>query len=197
MSSSENITTARIEAFSDGVIAILITIMVFDLKVDEPITTKNVWQALLKLSPKFVSYIISFLTMAIMWVNHHHLFHQIKHTNSKLLWYSINLLFWMSLIPFATNFIGQHPFAWQACFVYGMVFFMCAISFTLLRIYAIKKDLIQNTGIGKILIKNYFAIAAYLLGACISVISVYIAYILYITVPIMYFLPDKHYQTNN
>lgn len=110
------ISTSRIEAFSDGVIAIILTIMVFDLKLHEIPTDKTVWNELTLLVPKFVSYAISFLMLAIMWVNHHQLFHQIKYTDRKLLWYSIHLLFWMSLIPFGTNFIGVNPMLWQASF---------------------------------------------------------------------------------
>lgn len=189
------LSTNRIEAFSDGVIAIIITIMVFDLKLQEIPTDKTIWSELIKLTPKFFSYAISFLMLSIMWVNHHQLFHQIKHTDRKLLWYSILLLFWMSLIPFGTNFIGANPLLWQASFFYGIIFFMCALSFTLLRKYVIKKELLHDSinkqAHIKIRNKNRVALGIYLAAAFISIVSVYISFVLFLIVPAMYFIPEK------
>ncbi|MFN3666255.1 MAG: TMEM175 family protein [Sediminibacterium sp.] len=189
------IPTSRIEAFSDGVIAIIITVMVFDLKLQEIPTDKTVRSELVKLSPKFISYAISFLMLAIMWVNHHQLFHQIKHADQKLLWYSIHLLFWMSMIPFGTNFIGANHKLWEAAFFYGIILFMCALSFSLLRNYVVKKDLLHDTinkeAHIKIRNKNRVALSIYLLAAFVSVASVYISFILFLIVPAMYFIPEK------
>jgi uncharacterized membrane protein len=195
MSSLNQIPTSRIEAFSDGVIAIIITVMVFDLKLQEIPTDKTVWIELFKLTPKFVSYAISFLMLAIMWVNHHQLFHQIKHTDRKLLWYSIHLLFWMSLIPFGTNFIGANPILWQASFFYGIIFFMSALSFTMLRNYVIQTNLLHESinkqAHIKIRNKNRIALSIYLLAAFLSLVSVYISFALFLVVPTMYFIPEK------
>ncbi len=196
----EKLSTSRIEAFSDGVIAIIITVMVFDLKLQEIPTDKTVWSELIKLAPKFISYAISFLMLAIMWVNHHQLFHQIKHTDRKLLWYSIHLLFWMSLIPFATNFIGANFKLWEASFFYGIIFLMSALSFMLLRNYVIKKDLLHETiskqAHIKIINKNRLALGIYLLAASLSIVSVYISFVLFLVVPAMYFIPEKITHSN-
>jgi uncharacterized membrane protein len=195
MNNLNQIPTSRIEAFSDGVIAIIITIMVFDLKLQDIPTDKTVWRELLKLTPKFVSYAISFFMLAIMWVNHHQLFHQIKHTDRKLLWYSIHLLFWMSIIPFGTNFIGANPMLWQASFFYGIIFFMSALSFTLLRNYVLKNNLLHNSinkqSHLKIRNKNRIALSIYLTAAFVSILSVYISFFLFLVVPAMYFIPEK------
>lgn len=195
MSNLNQIQTTRIEAFSDGVIAIIITIMVFDLKLQETPTDKTVWSELIKLAPKFISYAISFLILAIMWVNHHQLFHQIKHTDRKLLWYSIHLLFWMSVVPFGTNFIGSNPWLWQASFFYGIIFFMSALSFSMLRNYVntnnLLHDNINKQAHLKIRNKNRIALSIYLLAASMSIISVYISFVLFLVVPAMYFIPEK------
>lgn len=195
MNTYNQIPTSRIEAFSDGVIAIIITVMVFDLKLQQIPTDTTVWMELLKLFPKFVSYTMSFLMLAIMWVNHHQLFHQIQHTDRRLLWYSIHLLFWMSIIPFATNFIGANPLLWQASFFYGIIFCMNVFSFTLLREYVVKKGLLhQNISKEahlKIATKNRFALVIYLLAAILSLVSVYWSFILFLAVPCMYFIPEQ------
>lgn len=195
MSNLNQIQTTRIEAFSDGVIAIIITIMVFDLKLQETPTDKTVWSELIKLAPKFISYAISFLILAIMWVNHHQLFHQIKHTDRKLLWYSIHLLFWMSVVPFGTNFIGSNPWLWQASFFYGIIFFMSALSFSMLRNYVNNNNLLHDNinkqAHLKIRNKNRIALSIYLLAASMSIISVYISFVLFLVVPAMYFIPEK------
>jgi len=105
----------RLEAFSDGVIAIIITIMVLELKAPQAATPR----ALLALSPVFLSYALSFLVVAIMWVNHHHLIHGVRAVDGTLLWWNNALLFAMSLIPFSTAFLGENPRSPQAVSVYG------------------------------------------------------------------------------
>ena len=139
------IPTARIEAFSDGVIAILITVMVFDLKINESIGETNFWESLESIYPKFLAYGVSFLMIAILWVNHHQLFHQIKKSERALLWYNIHLLFWMSLIPFATNLVGANPILWQATSLYSLIFLANSWSFSLLRKYVNKQNLLHKT----------------------------------------------------
>lgn len=201
MNSINQIPTSRIEAFSDGVIAIIITVMVFDLKLQEIPTDKTVWSELIKLAPKFISYAISFLMLSIMWVNHHQLFHQIKHADRKLLWYSIHLLFWMSAVPFGTNFIGANPLLWQASFFYGLIFFMSAMSFTMLRSYVIKNNLLHDNiskqAHIKIRNKNRIALGIYLTASVLSIISVYISFVLFLVVPVMYFMPENIIHTSN
>ena len=195
MSHLNQIPTSRIEAFSDGVIAIIITVMIFDLKLQEIPTDRTVWDELIKLAPKFFSYAVSFLMLSIMWVNHHQLFHQIKHTDRKLLWYSIHLLFWMSFIPFGTNFIGANPMLWQASCFYGIIFFMAASSFTMLRNYVVKNNLLHDSinkqSHLKIRNKNRVALSIYLAAAFVGIQSVYISFFLFLVVPAMYFIPEK------
>lgn len=199
MTPAPAIPTARIEAFSDGVIAIIITIMVFDLKFNETPTVQNVWDNIYALLPKILSYAVSFLMLAIMWVNHHQLFHQIKYTDRRLLWLNIHLLFWMSCVPFATNFIGISPLLWQATFLYAIVFFMSAFSFTQLRKYVVHKNLLHDT-INKqahirIRNKNQIALALYFLAAVFGFVSVYISFALFLVVPTMYFIPENIIHT--
>lgn len=103
-------TTSRMEAFSDGVIAIIVTIMVLELRAPAQPTLPALW----KVAPIFLSYGLSFLVVAIMWINHHHLVHAVREVSARRLWSNLNLLFWMSLIPFVTDFLGKIPrLPWQ------------------------------------------------------------------------------------
>jgi len=122
-------TKNRLEAFSDGVIAIIITIMVLELKPphEESLT------ALVRLWPTFFSYILSFLIVAIYWVNHHHLFHMINRVDTRVLWTNMNLLFWLSLFPWVTGYMGETRAAPLAVSLYAFVAFACGISSNLLR----------------------------------------------------------------
>lgn len=192
---SHFVPTNRIEAFSDGVIAIIVTIMVFDLKLPEANEHVSMWADLWPLVPKLLSYTLSFLVLAIMWVNHHQIFHQVKQTDRHLLWHNIHLLFWMSLIPFATNAIGSRPMQPEFTLLYGIVFFMCAFSFTLVRSYLLKSGLlhqkISKAAQQKIIRKNRLAFSIYLGAAVLGYISVYISFALFLVVPAMYFMPEK------
>ncbi len=114
-------TTSRLEAFSDGVIAIIVTIMVLELRAPSQPT----WPALLKVAPIFMSYGLSFLVVAIMWVNHHHLIHAVHEVTARLLWSNLNLLFWMSLVPFVTDFLGKNYHQPMAVALYGLDLAMC------------------------------------------------------------------------
>lgn len=190
-----SIPTNRIEAFSDGVIAIIITVMVFDIKLLAEPTAISINNELLLVIPKIITYVISFMMLAIMWVNHHQLFHQIEKTDRKLLWLNIHLLFWMSLIPFVTNLVGTSFDLWQSAMVYSAVFLMCALAFTLIRNYLIKRDLlfqqIDKKAQQKIKIKNIIGMSIYALAMVISPINLYVSYILVWIVPAMYFIPEN------
>ena len=189
------IPTNRIEAFSDGVIAIIITVMVFDIKVIEVPTSSTINNELILIIPKIITYVISFVMLAIMWVNHHQLFHQIEKTDRKLLWLNIHLLFWMSLIPFVTNLVGTSFSLWQSAMVYSAVFLMCALAFTLIRNYLVKKDLlfqqIDKKAQQKIKIKNIIGMSIYALAVIISPIYLYVSYVMVLIVPAMYFIPEN------
>lgn len=190
------ISTGRLEAFSDGVMAIIITVMVFDLKFMNLPTEQTLWEDIRPLVPKFISYAVSFLMLAIMWVNHHQLFHLIKHTDRKLLWLNMHLLFWMSLIPFATNFIGSNPLLPHASFVYGIIFFTNALGFTLIRNYVSGKGKLVHESIPKNQMisakrKNWLGMTLYLSAAIMAFVSVNISFIIFLIVPALYFIPQN------
>src|SRR5512134_1067544 len=121
-------TKGRLEAFSDGVVAILITIMVLELKVPHGADLAD----LRPLAPKFLSYVLSFLYLGIYWNNHHHLLHAARQVDGRILWANLHLLFWLSLIPFVTSWMGENHFAAQPVALYGLVLLMAAVSYTVL-----------------------------------------------------------------
>ncbi len=181
---------ARVEAFSDGVIAIIVTIMVLELKIPHEATLA----ALVKLVPVGLSYLLSFIVVAIMWVNHHALLVTAERADARVLWANMNLLFWMSLIPFVTAYMGENQAAPLTVGVYGVVLAMASISFTPLRlaIAAQHRDhLEKQKQHQKVLVKNYLAPMLYLAGAALAGLSVWISLMLYILVPIMYFSQSK------
>src|SRR5688572_21519211 len=123
-------TTTRLEAFSDGVLAIIITIMVLEIKVPHSAD----WGALVKLIPVFNSYVLSFVFIGIYWGNHHHLLHTIKQVNWKIIWANMHLLFWLSLVPFATGWMGENHFVQNTVVVYGAILLFSGIAFTILQL---------------------------------------------------------------
>ena len=124
----------RLEAFSDGVIAIIITIMVLELKVPHGET----WNDLAKLGPVFLSYVLSFINVALYWNNHHHLLHAVKKVNGAILWANMHLLFWLSLVPFSAGFMGENHFAPVPMTVYAVNLLMAAFAYAILQIHIIK-----------------------------------------------------------
>ncbi len=202
MKNQSIISTGRLEAFSDGVIAIIITVMVFDLKFPTIPTQQTIWNDLQPLIPRFLSYVLSFLMVAIMWVNHHQLFHQIKHTDHKLLWLNINLLFWMSLIPFCTHFLGSNPALPYASVAYGLIFFTNALSFTLIRNHVSgKSELVhestQKDQMRSVIQKNWLGMTFYLSATLAAFVSVYISFVFFLIVPAMYFIPPNMLHASN
>lgn len=189
----------RIEAFSDGVIAIIITIMVLELhlpELKEGFNNQDVWMALYQLLPKIMAYALSFIVVAIMWLNHHSLFDKLPHSNSALVWYNTFLLFTMSLIPLPTAFLAEHPTLQQAVMLYGVIMFLNALAFLLMRRYIeVKAKLIPYNKM--VQQSNLTSTSLYLLSIPLSLVSVYLAFIIFIVIPVWYFLPDKfHPQTN-
>lgn len=122
-------TKTRLEAFSDGVIAILITIMVIEFKIPE----SPAWKELQHYFPLFLSYVLSFVFIGIYWGNHHHLLHTVKKISSGIIWANMNLLFWLSLIPFATGWMGNTHFAQNTVITYAVLLMCCGISYTILQ----------------------------------------------------------------
>ena len=180
----------RLETFSDGVIAIIITIMVLELKVPKE-TSAAAW---LEIAPHFVSYVFSFLILAVMWTNHHHVFQTVKKVDGKLIWANSNLLFWMSLIPFATAYIGEVHKDPIAVALYGAILSVCVISFTVLR-QIISKQHLDNAELTeqnrRIFRKNMISNFLYVLSVPLAFVSIYLSFIIFVLIPILYFLPEK------
>jgi uncharacterized membrane protein len=186
-------TTGRIEAFSDGVIAIILTIMVLELK-PEHTSDSRFWTAfVVPLAPKLISYAMSFLLVAIMWVNHHQLMDTAPSATRPLLWWNNHLLFWMSLIPFATAYVGNNPTSSIAVAVYGFVLFASASSFVILR------RSVANMGEpderlrelhNRVMRKSLIGATIYGASIPLAFISVYLSMAAFLAVPALFFMPD-------
>jgi uncharacterized membrane protein len=136
--------TARLEAFSDGVMAIIVTLLIFEIHVPNlsDLSTAGVLKGLLSIATKLVSFAVSFFTLAIYWVNHHYFFSRITHTDWKLLWWNNSLLFWLTIVPFTTDFLGDYPLAPLVVMIYSLTLLMAAISFTLMGYYVFFQGLL-------------------------------------------------------
>ena len=191
----EEMTTSRLEAFSDGVIAIIVTIMVLELRAPSQPT----WAAVLKIAPIFLSYGLSFLVVAIMWVNHHHLIHAVRDVTARLLWSNLNLLFWMSLVPFVTDFLGKNYRQPMAIALYGLDLALCGTAFTLLRTELIRQDRDHGTlpdYHSAMRRKNGFTVALYLVSVPLAYVSIYASFFIFALIPAMYFLPERKLATS-
>lgn len=184
----------RIEAFSDGVIAIIVTIMVLELHLPETALEGDLWtQLVLPLAPKLISYALSFLVVAIMWVNHHALLDTVRRVDSAILWLNLNLLFWMSLIPLVTGFWGDHPFDPPAVAAYGFVLFASAAAFTLFRrhLMARENESAELAALHRrIWGKSLLGMGLYLVSVPLAWISPWISIAIFALVPAMFFIPD-------
>lgn len=182
----------RVEAFSDGVIAILITIMVLELRVPE--TTD--WAALRDLAPTFFSYVLSFIFLGIYWNNHHHLWHVATAVNGKILWANLHLLFWLSLVPFATGWMGEHNFARLPVALYGVVLWMSAVAY-----YILVRALIARHGNDSLLaiaigndFKGKISLVLYAAAVISTFISPAISMALYVVVAVIWLIPDSRIE---
>jgi len=182
----------RLEAFSDGVIAIIITIMVLELKV--PHGTE--FSTLTPLIPVFLSYVLSFIYLGIYWNNHHHMLSVSHQVNGRVLWANLHLLFWLSLIPFVTGWMGENHFASLPVALYGVVLFMCSAAY-----YVLARSLIAHHGqhselaeaVGKDS-KGLISIALYAVAIPLSFVTPGLAMMLYILVAAMWFIPDRRIE---
>lgn len=182
----------RLEAFSDGVFAIIITIMVLELHAPEGASLED----LKPLLPKLISYILSFVYIAIYWNNHHHVFQVVKHVNGRVLWSNILLLFCLSLVPFVTAWMGENHFSPLPVALYGIVLLMCALSYpvliwSLIRLHG--KDSLLATSIGKG-IKGKASVAIYSAGILVSFFNSWISFALYCVVAVIWFIPDTRIE---
>lgn len=182
----------RLEAFSDGVLAIIITIMVLEFKVPDSVD----YEAIRPLLHKFISYILSFIYVGIYWNNHHHMMHTVKRVNGKILWANLHLLFWLSLIPFATAWIGEHHFAAFPMMFYGIILFMNGLAYFILQNVILKhhgKDSLLSKAIGNDR-KGKISVVLYLIAVIISHKYTIVAGIIYILVAMMWLVPDKRIE---
>ncbi len=183
---------ARLEAFSDGVIAVIITIMVLEMKVPHGIELA----ALEPVIPVFVSYALSFIYVAIYWNNHHHMLHAAGTVNGAVLWANLNLLFWLSLVPFVTGWMGENHFASLPVAMYGAVLLLSAISY-----YILSRALIRHDG-GKSKIaeaigsdfKGKISVVIYAVAIPLSFVNRWVAVALYAGVAAMWLIPDRRIE---
>jgi uncharacterized membrane protein len=182
----------RLEAFSDGVIAILITIMVLEMKVPHG----EQWGALQPLWPVFLSYVLSFANVGIYWNNHHHLLHACQQVTGPMLWANLHLLFWLSLMPFATGWMGENHFAALPVALYGGVLLMSALAYTLLQ-----QLIIAAQGPGSLLRravgadwKGKASLAAYVVAVPVALAWPAAAMALYVAVALTWLVPDRRIE---
>jgi uncharacterized membrane protein len=182
--------TNRLEAFSDGVIAVIITIMVLELKVPRDTGLASFGAVL----PQFLSYLLSFLVVAIMWVNHHHMLHSARRADARLLWSNNLLLFWMSLVPFVTAFMGNNPRDPRAVALYGVVLSLCSVSFALLR-WAIMQHHRDSREMFHYhrhsALKNVYSLILYAASVPLAFLDVRISFFIFVFVALSYFLPER------
>jgi uncharacterized membrane protein len=182
----------RLAAFSDGVIAIIITIMVLELKVPP----RADWTALVDITPSVVSYVLSFVFLAIYWNNHHHLLHTVTRVDGLILWANSHLLFWLSLTPAATAWMGTNFLAPVPTAVYGVILLMPAIAYYLLQQAIMRKQGAQSVlarAIGGD-IKGKLSMALYCAGAVAALVSPPVSIAIYVLVAVMWLVPDRRIE---
>ena len=185
-------TKNRLEAFSDGVLAILITIMVLELR--PPHGTE--WSDLARMTPKFLTYVLSFIFLGIYWNNHHHMVHLATRINGRVLWANLHLMLWLSFVPFVTAWMGENGFSCIPTACYGIVLLLAALSYTILQ-----RTLIAAEGPGSGLkraiggdTKGYVSLALYAAAIPLAFVRPVIAHALYVTVALIWFVPDMRIE---
>ena len=184
--------TGRLEAFSDGVIAIIITIMVLELKVPHGTGLDVLWP----LAPVLGSYALSFVYVGIYWNNHHHLLHAAKSIDGRSLWANLHLLFWLSLIPFCSGWMGENHFATLPVALYGAVLFMAGVAY-----YLLGRSLIahhgQDSPLARALgndVKGIVSLGLYLVAIALAFVHTTAAFAMYVLVAAMWFIPDPRIE---
>ncbi len=185
--------TSRLEAFSDGVLAIIITIMVLEIKVPHH---ANGLKDLGPILPVFLSYVLSFLYVGIYWNNHHHLFQATRRVTGGILWANLHLLFWLSLLPFTTGWMGENHFAKAPTAVYGFILLMAAVAYFILQ-----NAIIRDQGTGSIVAravgkdwKGKLSAALYLIAIPLAYVSPWISSFVYAAMAILWLIPDRRIE---
>jgi uncharacterized membrane protein len=184
--------TGRLEAFSDGVIAIIITIMVLELKVPHGATLS----ALMPLAPVFLSYLLSFVYVGIYWNNHHHLFHACDLVTGPILWANLHLLFWLSLMPFATAWVGENPLAALPTAAYGGILFMAAVAYWILQHFIIVSqgaDSLLRRAVARDW-KGKASPILYLVGAAAARFEPWVGQAIFFVVALLWLIPDRRIE---
>ena len=184
--------TERLEAFTDGVMAILITIMVLEFKVPHGVVVAD----LRPLFPVLLSYLLSFVYLGIYWNNHHHMFTVSKHVDGSVLWANLHLLFWLSMVPFATAWMGENHFSSTPIAVYGFVLLMAAVAYYILQSIIIRldgPDSVLAKAVGKD-IKGKISPLLYIIAIPSAFISPWISGLLYVVVALMWIVPDRRIE---
>ena|SRR5689334_13016723 len=184
---------SRLEAFSDGVIAILITILVLELKIPEGAD----WQSLRPIAPVFFTYVLSFVLVGIYWNNHHHMLQAVERVNGQILWANMHLLFWLSLIPFVTGWMGENHFAPLPTALYGFVLLMSAVAYTILQTLLIAahgpaSKLASAVGSDW---KAKVSLLFYLAAIPLAFLNQWISDALYVAVAMLWFVPDRRIES--
>ena len=184
--------TGRLEAFSDGVLAIVITIMVLEMKVPEGASMDNLKPIL----PVFLTYVLSYIYLAIYWNNHHHLLQEVNRVNGKILWVNLNLLFWLSLFPFVTGWMGENHFETNPTVLYGVILFMAALAFKIMIYFVIKNEG-KTSSVGRVYSNDKrlnFSLLLYLVGIGITFFQPIISLVIYLGVALMWVKPDTRIE---
>jgi len=182
----------RLEAFSDGVIAVALTIMVLDMKVPHG----NDFEALIPVLPVFVCYVLSFIMVGIYWNNHHHMLHAAQHVNGPILWANLHLLFWLTLIPFVTGWMGENHFAQAPVALFGGILLMAAIAYYILARALVRyhgQDSTLARAIGRDF-KGRISIVIYVVAIGLSFASPWASVGLYVLVAVMWLVPDRRIE---
>ena len=185
-------TKVRLEAFSDAVIAIAITIMVIELHAPHDAS----WSALVPVVPIFLTYVLSFAFLGIYWNNHHHMLHAAERINGRVLWANLHLLFWLSLVPFVTGWMGQNHFAPAPSAGYGIVMLFAAIAYSILA-RALVAEQGPNSRLARAIgddRKGKVSILLWALGIAFAFVNAWIAVAIYVGVAMMWFVPDKRIE---
>jgi uncharacterized membrane protein len=182
----------RLEAFSDGVIAVIITIMVLELRVPRGANIAD----LLPVLPVLLTYVVSFVFIGIYWNNHHHMLHAVHSVNGRILWANLHLLFWLSLVPFVTAWVGQNYRAARPVALYGGVLLMCGVAY-----YILERALIAHEGADSALaralgndVKGKASLGIYVVAILFSFLNPWISIALYVVVAFMWFIPDRRIE---
>jgi uncharacterized membrane protein len=191
-------TKNRIETFSDGIFAIIVTLLVLEIKVpviETPGSSTQLIESLIKISPKFISWIISFFTVCVIWVNHHRLFKMFRLISHGIFWLNAFLLLWISFIPFPTAMIGDYPDNVFAAAFYGIIMSLMALAFSLMRIYVVRNRSILESAVNfdefrqGTVYSIIFGPVLYIVGSCISLVHPYLSFGVYAFIAIYFIFP--------